>query len=135
MKKTKTQMNANRHGNVGREGQNTLRHGSDGHMYNPPAGPQHHYHYPYKKLFRSRSDKWLGGVCGGLARYFETDPLLIRLLWIVVTIFSMGVGIIAYILFWIFVKKEPSQYKLTSKYITEDEDGTEHHHYHYKVAQ
>jgi phage shock protein PspC (stress-responsive transcriptional regulator) len=95
---------------------------------------QHYHHYPYKKLYRSRSDKWLGGVAGGLAKYFNKDPILIRLLWVALTIVSVGAGVIAYILFWLFVDKEPMDYSLKKQYVTRDESGREHYHYHYEVS-
>lgn len=60
-----------------------------------------------KKLYRSREDKIIGGVCGGLAKYFDVDPTLIRIL-AVVSIFINGIGIIAYIIAWIIVPLEPS---------------------------
>ena len=57
-----------------------------------------------KRLFRSRSDKIIGGVCGGIAKYFNVDPVLIRLICILL-LFSM-VGIFAYIIAWIIVPLE-----------------------------
>jgi phage shock protein C len=59
-----------------------------------------------KKLYRSRKDKLLGGVCGGLGTYFEFDPVLIRVVFVAAT-FITGVGLIAYILLWIIVPFEP----------------------------
>jgi phage shock protein PspC (stress-responsive transcriptional regulator) len=97
------------------------------------GGQRYHYH-PYRKLYRTSNDKWLGGVCGGLAKYFNFDPLLVRLLWIIITLASAGVGIIGYILFWIFVKLEPTKYELSRQYVTKDEHGREHRHYHYQVS-
>lgn len=55
---------------------------------------------PPKRLFRSTTDRKIAGVCGGLAAYFNVDPTLIRIL-AVVSIFMGGLGIIAYIVFWI----------------------------------
>jgi phage shock protein C len=57
------------------------------------------------RLYRSRSQKILAGVCGGLGEYFDVDPVLIRLLF-VVTAFISGVGILAYIVLWILVPLE-----------------------------
>lgn len=57
------------------------------------------------KLYRSRSQKMIAGVCGGLGEYFDVDPVLIRLLF-VVTAFISGVGILAYIVLWIVVPFE-----------------------------
>lgn len=55
-----------------------------------------------KKLFRSVNDKMLGGVAGGLGEYFEIDPTIIRIIF-VVTLFMGGAGVVAYLLLWIFV--------------------------------
>src|SRR5215213_9309877 len=54
------------------------------------------------RLYRSRSQKMIAGVCGGLGEYFDVDPVLIRLLF-VVTAFISGVGILAYLVLWIVV--------------------------------
>jgi phage shock protein C len=54
------------------------------------------------RLYRSRSQKMISGVCGGLGEYFDVDPVLIRLLF-VVTAFISGVGILAYLVLWIVV--------------------------------
>ena len=56
---------------------------------------------PPRQLRRSRQDKVLAGVCGGLARYLGIDPVVLRVL-MVVLIFA-GVGIIAYIVAWIVI--------------------------------
>ncbi len=58
-----------------------------------------------KRLYRSRKDKILGGVCGGIAEYFNIDPVIIRLLWILL-IFVGGSGILAYIIAWIIIPKQ-----------------------------
>ena len=50
-----------------------------------------------KKLYRSMADKKLCGVCGGLGEYFDVDPTLIRLLWVIFT-FCGGAGLLAYII-------------------------------------
>lgn len=60
-----------------------------------------------KCLYRSKRDKVLGGVCAGIANYFEVDPVIVRLIWIIFTLGSMGFGIIAYIVAWIIVPEEP----------------------------
>ena len=61
---------------------------------------------PVKRLYRSRKDKILGGVCGGIANYFEIDPVIVRLLWILLTLASFGIGIIVYIIAWIIIPLE-----------------------------
>ena len=50
-----------------------------------------------KRLYKSREDKKLCGVCGGIAEYFELDPTIIRLAWVIFTLLG-GSGIIAYII-------------------------------------
>jgi phage shock protein C len=57
------------------------------------------------RLYRSRSQKMIAGVSGGLGEYFDVDPVLIRLLF-VVTAFISGVGILAYLVLWIVVPFE-----------------------------
>jgi phage shock protein C len=57
------------------------------------------------RLYRSRSQKMIAGVCGGLGEYFDVDPVLIRLLF-VITAFISGVGILAYVVLWIVVPFE-----------------------------
>ncbi len=59
-----------------------------------------------KRLYRSTREKMIGGVCGGLGEYFEIDPVLIRILFVVAT-FVGGSGILAYILCWIIIPEEP----------------------------
>lgn len=55
-----------------------------------------------KKLYRSRTDRWIGGVCGGIGEYFDIDPLLIRLAFIV-ALLIWGAGILIYLIMWIVV--------------------------------
>lgn len=59
-----------------------------------------------KKLYRSRSDKKLCGVCGGLAKYLNMDPTIVRLIWALITIFA-GAGLIAYIVCALVIEEEP----------------------------
>lgn len=51
-----------------------------------------------KKLYRS-NDKKLFGVCGGIAEYFDVDPTIIRLIWIILALVPPIPGILAYIIF------------------------------------
>lgn len=57
-----------------------------------------------KKFYLSRSDKKLGGVCGGIAEYFGIDSLIVRIIFIVL-LFGYGVGLLAYILLWILAPR------------------------------
>lgn len=60
----------------------------------------------YKKLYRSVTDKMIGGVCGGIAEYFDIDPLIVRLVFVLAVIFG-GSGILAYIILWIIIPQKP----------------------------
>lgn len=55
-----------------------------------------------KKLYRSKEERILGGVCGGIAEHIDADPTLIRLLWAFGTLL-WGAGILAYIIAWIVI--------------------------------
>jgi phage shock protein PspC (stress-responsive transcriptional regulator) len=57
----------------------------------------------HKQLFRDVDNKFISGVSSGLAHYLKIDAIWVRLLWILLTIFSSGTFIIIYILFWILV--------------------------------
>ena len=60
--------------------------------------------YNGKRLHKSESDKKLCGVCGGIAEYFDIDPTLVRLVWVIIT-FMGGAGILAYIIAAIIIPK------------------------------
>ena len=61
-----------------------------------------------KRLYRSAKDKILGGVCGGVADYFNIDPTIVRILWILFSLIY-GSGILAYIIAWIIIPRNPKQ--------------------------
>ena len=56
-----------------------------------------------KNLTRSRDNKWIGGVCGGIGHYTDIDPNLIRLAAVVLTILGFGTVIIAYLIAWLLM--------------------------------
>lgn len=58
-----------------------------------------------ERLYRSRGDKMIAGICGGMGEYFKIDPVIIRLVFVILA-FIQGIGIIAYILLWIIVPME-----------------------------
>jgi phage shock protein C len=63
---------------------------------------------PMKRLYRTHDDRRLLGICAGIGRYFEVDPVAIRLLWVLVTCVTGGIpGIVAYLLAWLIVPEEP----------------------------
>jgi phage shock protein PspC (stress-responsive transcriptional regulator) len=64
---------------------------------------------PRNPLRRSRRHRWIAGVCGGLAEWLGWDPMLVRVLYVVVSIVSVGFpGTIAYIVLWIIMPEAES---------------------------
>ncbi len=61
-----------------------------------------------KKLHRSRTDKMIFGVCGGLAKHFDIDPVFVRLITVLLC-FVNGIGIIGYLILAIITPEEPVQ--------------------------
>jgi phage shock protein PspC (stress-responsive transcriptional regulator) len=59
-----------------------------------------------KRLSRPRNGKMIAGVCAGVARYLDIDVTLVRLLWILLTIFPHIPGIIAYVVCWIVMPRD-----------------------------
>lgn len=62
-----------------------------------------------KKIYRSRDDKKLAGVCAGFAKYFGIDPTIVRLLFVFFVLWA-GTGILAYLLCAIIIPEEPEDY-------------------------
>jgi len=62
----------------------------------------------YKRLYRSGKERILGGVCSGLAEYFRIDPVIIRIIFVIGLIVSFGFMILAYLIFWIIVPRNPN---------------------------
>ena len=60
-----------------------------------------------RKLYRSRTNRQVAGVCGGLAEYFNLDATLVRILFVVLAMLG-GSGIVLYLAMWIIVPREPS---------------------------
>ena len=59
-----------------------------------------------KKLFLSNTDRKIAGVCAGLGEHFDKDPVIFRILFIVLS-FMGGFGILAYLLMWLIVPRRP----------------------------
>jgi phage shock protein C len=59
-----------------------------------------------RKLYRSRTNRQVAGVCGGLAEYFNLDATLIRVLFVVLAVLG-GSGIVLYLALWIIVPRAP----------------------------
>ena len=61
-----------------------------------------------ERLYRSESDRIIAGVCGGLAAYLHVDPLILRILFVVLAILN-GIGVLVYLALWIVVPSAGSQ--------------------------
>ena len=60
-----------------------------------------------KRLYRSRDDRMIAGVCGGLAEYFSIDPTIVRLVLLFLTLWGGG-GFLVYVLSWIVIPEKPA---------------------------
>lgn len=73
-----------------------------------------------KRFYRSRTDKVWAGVCGGLAERFGWEPILVRILFVLMTIFALGpIAFIIYITIWMITPRTP----LGGRAITPEEDA------------
>jgi phage shock protein C len=81
-----------------------------------------------QRLYKSRKDKVLDGVCGGIGDYFNVDTVVIRVIWVLATIFSAGgFGILAYLIAMLIIPRESDQRESTSVRHTNntDDDATD----------
>ena len=57
-----------------------------------------------KKLYRSKKNRMIAGICGGIGEYFDIDPTLVRVIYIVVSVFSIAFpGILVYLILWVII--------------------------------
>ena len=79
-------------------------------LASPPTGhppqPQPRAHGP-RRLTRSRDDRWVAGVCGGIAQYTGVDTTLVRLVVVLGTVLGVGSLVIAYVAAWMLMPMEP----------------------------
>ena len=61
-----------------------------------------------KLVYRSKKNKMLAGVCGGIAEYFEVDPVIVRLLLVLLVLMGFA-GIILYLVAWLLIPENPNQ--------------------------
>lgn len=59
-------------------------------------------HTPTKRFARATRDRWIGGVAAGLARYFDIDPILVRVIFLV-AFFGFGTGFLIYLVLWLLM--------------------------------
>jgi len=60
-----------------------------------------------KKLYLSRTNRKLGGVCGGFAEYLDVDATLVRLIWVMAALL-VGWGVIGYLIAWLVIPDAPA---------------------------
>lgn len=81
-----------------------------------------------KKLYRSKNDRNICGVCGGIAEYFNIDSTLVRIIWVIVSIFSASVpGLLIYIICALIIPEEPDSFDTTAQYNETDGTGSENY--------
>jgi len=56
-----------------------------------------------KRLLRSKKNRMIAGVCAGIGNYFDIDPTVIRLVWVLFCFFSLGFGALAYVIAWVII--------------------------------
>lgn len=59
-----------------------------------------------KQLRRSRTNKMVAGVCGGLGEYLGIDPVVVRLVWTLATLLGFGTGLLIYLVAWIIIPED-----------------------------
>jgi phage shock protein C len=62
-----------------------------------------------KRLYRSVTDRKIAGVCGGLAEYFDIDPVVVRLIAVVLLLPGGFPGLLPYIVMWVIVPEAPAR--------------------------
>lgn len=60
----------------------------------------------YKRLIRSKTNRTICGVCGGLGEYIGVDPTVVRIIWLIASICSVGTGFVVYLLAAIIIPEE-----------------------------
>lgn len=68
-----------------------------------------------EKIYRSEKNRILGGVCGGLGLYLDIDPNILRILWVLFSLFY-GIGILAYIVAWLILPVESEKDVIDADY-------------------
>ncbi|MGC9666685.1 PspC domain-containing protein [Planosporangium sp. 12N6] len=63
----------------------------------------------YRRLYRSRTDRMLAGVCGGIADYSRMDPTIVRVLFVVLAFVTGGGALLAYPVLWMVMPEAPQQ--------------------------
>lgn len=75
-----------------------------------------------KRLYRSRADRRVAGVCGGIADYLAVDPTIVRIIWALFAI-AGGPGVVLYIILAAIIPEEPEYVQTSAQKIKNDESG------------
>lgn len=73
-----------------------------------------------KRLYRSRADRRIAGVCGGIADYLAVDPTIIRIIWVLFAI-AGGPGVVLYIILAAVIPEEPQYVQTSAEKVKHDE--------------
>jgi len=73
-----------------------------------------------KRLYRSRTDRQVAGVCGGVADYLSLDPTIVRVIWVILTL-AGGPGLILYIILALVVPEEPEFVQTSAEKVKNDD--------------
>jgi len=60
-----------------------------------------------RRLYRSRTESVIGGVCGGVAEYLDVDPSIVRIIWAILGLVTGGIFVVLYVVMWIVVPEAP----------------------------
>ena len=71
-----------------------------------------------KRLLRSRSERWIAGICGGIGEYFDIDATVIRALFVLFSL-VFGSGLLFYLILWILIPLEPDVVDVVSEEVEE----------------
>ena len=59
-----------------------------------------------KRLYRSRKNRIIAGVCGGIGEYLNIDPVIVRLIWLLLVFAGFGAGLLVYLIAWLIVPEK-----------------------------
>jgi phage shock protein C len=78
-----------------------------------------------KRLYRSKTDRMLAGIAGGLGDYFDIDPIVFRLALVLLTLFG-GTGIVIYLIAWVIIPEEGSNSAANAKAVGKEIENRVH---------
>ena len=76
-----------------------------------------------KVLVRSLKGRVVAGVCAGVADYFGVDVILVRVIWAIISVFTAGAGVLAYLLAWVIIPEEGEKVSIVENIINKNKTG------------